>query len=384
MPRASGGDSIRSIALISSMAFSLVHFRGPLIKALVAKNIAVYALAADFNEDTRARTAALGAIPVDYSLARAGMNPIRDLFDAAGLRRVLARLAPEISLAHFIKPVIYGSLASWSARIPQRFAMIEGLGYVFMDGIVDSSALRRRILRAMALGFYRIALRLNQKVFFLNDEDAAFFTQKKLVRPEQVARIDGIGVDLELYAPAPPFLDPVTFVLIGRMLREKGVYEFAAAAKIVRERYPHARFVLVGGTDSNPGSIAESELRSWVGQGVLDWTGQVADVHPWLVRASVFVLPSYREGMPRSSQEAMAMARPVITTDAVGCRDTVEDGVNGWLVPVRDASALAQAMCRFIESPQLIVSMGNASRRIAESRFDVHAINLQIITALGL
>jgi glycosyltransferase involved in cell wall biosynthesis len=169
------------------------------------------------------------------------------------------------------------------------------------------------------------------------------------------------------------------------MLREKGVYDFVEAARQVRERYPAVRFLLIGGCDQNPGSITEAELHAWVEEGLVEWPGHVNDVRPWFSQASVFVLPSYyREGLPRGNQEALAMGRPIITTDWVGCRETVADGINGFLVPVRDPNALVQAMMRFVKSPDLIEKMGQEGRRIAEERFDVHAINRQIIAVMGL
>ena len=374
---------MRNIAIISSQAFSLVNFRGPLIRDLVRAGASVYALAPDFDDETRARTAALGAKPVEYSLSRAGMNPLRDGADVMRLRGVLRRLKVDLSLAYFIKPVIYGSIAAWSAGIPRRFSMIEGLGYVFTDTHQAGQPLHRRLLRATVSRIYRRALRLNEKVFFLNDDDAAQFTRGGLVKTHQVARIDGIGVDLEHYTLAPPVVEPMTFLLLGRMLKEKGVHEFVRAAQKLRREFPQLRFVLVGASDANPGSIPESQLRTWADAGWVEWAGQVDDVRSWMARASVFVLPSYREGLPRSSQEAMAMGRPVITTNAVGCRDTVADGINGWQVPVGDVEALAAAMRRFVNDPSLVASMGAQSRKIAEQRFDVHQINRKIISVLG-
>jgi glycosyltransferase involved in cell wall biosynthesis len=169
------------------------------------------------------------------------------------------------------------------------------------------------------------------------------------------------------------------------MLKEKGIFDFVEAARLVRESYAGARFLIVGGTDQNPESIKESQLHAWVAEGILAWTGHVNDVRPWLAKSSVFVLPSYyREGLPRGNQEAMAMGRPIITTDWVGCRETVKDGVNGFLVPIREPKAVAQAMIRFIEAPELIEKMGLEGRRMAEERFDVHTINKQIMEVLGL
>ncbi len=373
-----------SIAVITSQAFSLVNFRGPLLKVLRKRRIRVYALAPDFDDETRAGVRALGAEPVDYSLTRAGTNPVRDFADIAGLYRLLGSLKPDITLSYFIKPVIYGSIAACLVRVPRRYSMIEGLGYVFMEDAAADSLLQRTLRRLVPV-IYKLALRSNEKVFFLNHEDLTQFLEGNLVRQRQVVRIDGTGLDLEHYAPSAPVLTPITFLLIARMLREKGVYDFIEAARMVRTRFSSTRFILVGGTDPNPGSVSMSDLQGWVDEGLVEWPGHVNDVRPWITRASVFVLPSYyREGVPRSSQEAMAMGRPVITTDWVGCRETVRDGVNGYLVPPRDPEALALAMQRFVEAPDLVPKMGSEGRRIAEERFDVNVINQQILDAMRL
>jgi glycosyltransferase involved in cell wall biosynthesis len=374
---------VRSIAIISNQAFAIVNFRGPLIRDLLARGVEVYALAPDYDDALRAKVASLGAQPVDFSLSRTGLNPVRDLQDTVRLRSVLRRLAPDASLANYVKPVIYGSLAAWAARIPARYSMIEGLGYVFIeDGRPPS--LRRRALRYLVSRLYRCALSTNRRVFFLNPDDLGQFLASNVVRPQQTAQINGIGLDLEYYSPVPPVLEPVTFLFVARMLREKGVYDFVDAARTVKRRFSNARFLLVGSTDPNPGSVSTAVLESWVREGLVEWAGQVPDVRPWIARASVFVLPSYREGLPRSSQEAMAMGRPVITTDCAGCRETVVDGVNGYLVPVRRPDALAAAMMRFIDTPSLIQEMGRESRRIATERFDVREINRQILEILEL
>lgn len=371
------------IAIITTQAFSLVNFRGPLIRALSEQGIKVYALASDFSELLRSQVLELGAEPVDYDLTRVSMNPLLDALAVFRLSLLLNRLSPDITLAYLIKPVIYGSVAAWLARVPKRFSMIEGLGYVFMDD-TRSRTWQRCLLRWAVSCLYKFALRLNQKVFFLNKDDIFQFTNEGIVASNKVVWIDGIGLNLDYFSPAPLVVDPVTFILVARMLREKGVYDFVDAARKVRKRYPTVRFLLLGGGDKNPGSIPETELRAWVEEGLVEWLGHVKDVRPWLVKSSVFVLPSYREGLPRSTQEAMAMGLPVITTDSVGCRDTVKDGINGFLVPVRDLEALAKAMMRFIENTDLIETMGQAGRRMAVDRFDVHSINRQIIETLKI
>ncbi len=374
----------RKVAVISSQAFALTNFRGALIQAMSDEGLLVYALAPDFDDEIRSKIRALGAIPIDYSLSRTGLNPVRDLLDFASLVLTLKRLSPDVCFASFIKPVIYGSIAAWIARVPLRYSMIEGLGYTFMDSS-EQGDIFRSILRKTVSHLYGLALKLNRRVIFLNREDTDLFLAGNLVIPEQVARIDGIGLDLDHFSPARPVVSPVTFILVARMIKEKGVYDYVEAARKVREHCPQAQFILVGGTDPNPSSVKESELREWVREGLIEWAQAVNDVRPSLARASVFVLPSYyREGLPRSSQEAMAMGRPVITTDWVGCRDTVEHGLNGFLVPVRDPDELTKAMMRFISEPELIESMGKEGRKIAQERFDVHSINRQILEIMSV
>jgi glycosyltransferase involved in cell wall biosynthesis len=297
------------------------------------------------------------------------------------LRRMLRRLQPDVTLGYAAKPVIYGTLAAWMARVPHRFAMIEGLGYVFIDRPGETAG--KRLLRRLVKGLYRIALRRAQRVFFLNDDDIADFTAMGLVGPEKIIKLGGIGVDLEQWRPAPPVTDPLTFIFVGRLLRDKGVHEFIAAARAIKRSAAQTRFLVIGGIDANPQSVSRREVESWVAEGLVEWPGHVP-AQPWLARSSVFVLPSYREGVPRSTQEAMAAGRPVITTDVPGCRDTVIDGRNGFLVPARDADALAGAMRRFIAEPELIASMGAESRALAEKWFDVRKVNAAIITAMGM
>lgn len=365
------------LAIISNQAFSLINFRGPLIRALVEGGVQVYALAPDYDADTRADVAALGAQPVDYSLTRAGMNPLRDGLDTLRLARLLRRLRPDATLGYFIKPVIYGTLAAWLARVPRRYAMIEGLGFVFTDGGVRLP-LRRRLLRSAVRSLYRAALARAQRVVFLNRDDIDDFVRAGLVAEDKARCLGGIGVDLAEWTPAPAVTAPVTFLLAARLLREKGIVEYVEAAARVRSQYPAVRCVLLGGFDPNPGGLSQAEVESWVRAGLIEWPGHV-EVRPWLAQASVFVLPSYREGVPRSTQEAMAMARPVITTDVPGCRETVVEGDNGFLVPMRDVDALVERMLAFVREPALIETMGQRSRALAEARFDVRRSNAALM-----
>lgn len=371
-----------SCAIVSSQAFSMLNFRGPLIQDLVAAGVQVYALAPDYSDDLRQKVQALGANPIDFQLTRTGMNPLRDGLDMLRLTLLLLRLRPNVMLGYFIKPVIYGTLAAWLAGVPRRVAMIEGLGYVFTAS-GTCQPLGRKLLRTLVSKLYKFSLSKAQKVIFLNRDDLAEFVDIGLVDKAKVINLGGIGIDLAEWPLTPSFIQPITFLLVARLLKEKGIFEYVHAAKQVKSLYPETRFVLLGGLDPNPGSLNQAEVDGWVKEGILEWPGHVA-VKPWLMKASVFVLPSYREGVPRSTQEAMAMGRAVITTDAPGCRETVDEGVNGFLVPVRDVAALTQAMMRFVKNPDLVATMGQESRRLAEKRFDVHSINARLLKILGI
>ena len=219
----------------------------------------------------------------------------------------------------------------------------------------------------------------------LNPDDKELFVSTRMVSTEKVHLLDGIGLDLNHFQVAKSILQPICFILIAGLLREKGIYDYIKAARKVKALHPGVRFLLLGDVDLNPGSIAESEVHAWVAEGLVEWPGHVLDVRVWIRQASVFVLPSYyREGLPRSIQEAMAMGRPVITTDAPGCRETVDEGVNGFVVPVRNPEALAKAMLTFVRQSELIETMGAASRRLAEERFNVQKINELILAAMNL
>ncbi|MGY6710624.1 MAG: glycosyltransferase family 4 protein [Rhizobiaceae bacterium] len=370
----------RSVAIIGSEASYLVNFRGRLIADLHARGIKVFALAPGLDAKTRRQIAALGGEPRDIAMARTGNNPLQDARTVLSIHRELRRVRPDAVLSYTIKPVIYGTFAAWLAGVPRRFSMVEGLGSVFIDAV--GTNWRRRVVRSILLRLYARAFALSEKVVFLNPDDEAFFRSHGVDRLSSM-QLQGIGVDLEEWQPHPPVIEPMTFTYVGRMIADKGVVEFVEAARRVRMRHPQARFVLVGGLDSNPSAIAEGRLRQWAAEGVVEWPGHVP-VAPWLAQTSVFVLPSYREGYPRSTQEAMAMARPVLTTDVPGCRETVMDGLNGMLVPPRDPAALADAMERFIAQPELIGRMGAQSRRLAEKTFNVKAVNARLMAMMGV
>lgn len=360
------------ILVIASLPSSLVNFRGALIEAFLARGHLVEAAGPPCDAATRAWLDARDVVYHSVELANTGFSALGDLRTLLGLRRVMQSARPDLVFAYTIKPVIYGTLAATSAGVKRRYALITGLGFAFTDGDVS---VKRRIAQTIASALYALALRLASGVFFQNPDDAALFRERKLI-PSRLAPVivNGSGIDVDAFAvtPLPP---SVRFLMISRLVADKGVREFVAAARLVKKERPEATFELVGPKDPNPAAIPPKLIPDAVKEEVIHYSGETRDVRPSLGAASVYVLPSYREGTPRTVLEAMAMGRAIITTDAPGCRETVIDGVNGFLVPVRDAEALASAMTLFIDTPALQSEMGRRAREICEEKYDVRKVN---------
>lgn len=370
--------------LIASVATSLTGFRKPLIIALLDKGLEVHVAAPQIlnNRDVMSKLTALGVVAHDISMQRTGLNPLADTKTLYSLYALMKDIKPDYTMGYTIKPVIYGTLAASLARIPKRFALITGLGFAFTDG--DDN--KRKGVRFIAQNLYRTALHNCQLVFFQNHDDEALFRELNIVSSKtSTCVVNGSGVDVDEYEVVPfATQEPMRFLLIARLLIDKGVREYAKAAQQVKKLHPEVQFDLVGLLDTNPTSITQAELDQWIKAGTVNFLGLLKDVRPAIQAASVYILPSYREGTPRTVLEAMAMGRAIITTDAPGCRETVVDGDNGFLVPVKDADALAKAMLRFIDEPALIEKMGQRSRKIAEEKYDVHKVNAHMMSAMEL
>ena len=375
---------MKRVVFISSYAPSLANFRGPLIRHLIESGFECVCFAPDFDDETRKQVDAIGAEPLDYVLERVRLAPARDIINTVSLSAKLREQRPDISITYFAKPVIFGTIAAALAGVRTRVSFIEGLGTLFMRS-AEPLPLKRRLLRGMVKLCYRMSLRLCHRVFFCNPDDLEFFVTECGVDRNKAALLPGIGVDLQHYEAMPPAMDRITFVMLGRLLVSKGVRVFADAARLLSKEFPTARWLLVGDVDVNPDSVTRAEVEGWVSEGLVEWTGQVSDVRPWLAQSSVLVLPSrYPEGLPRSLMEGLAAARPVITSDSPGCRETVTPGVNGFLLERIEPEALARAMRRFLQDPTLVESMGSQSRELAVSRFDANEVNRQILISLGL
>jgi glycosyltransferase involved in cell wall biosynthesis len=373
------------VLLIGSYADSLINFRGDLIRALLAQGVNVDAAAPALSEHSpTGRTLAGWGVAIHaVSLARTGQNPLQDLRTLRELFRLCRRVRPSHVLAYTAKPVIYGLSAARLAGVPHRTALITGLGYAFTN---DSGDPKRRLLSSLLSALYRGALRGADQVVFQNPDDRALFVARGLAGSDRAVVVPGSGVHLERFACSePPGTSALLhFLCIARLLRDKGIREYAQAARRLRADHPHTRFHLVGDVDSNPAAISRRELDAWVAEGSIEYHGWQEDVRPAIASCHVYVLPSYREGTPRTVLEAMAMGRAIVTTDVPGCRETVEPQRNGFLVPARDAGALADALARFVREPALIARFGARSRELAERKFDVRIVNRRLLELMGL
>ena len=375
---------VKKVCVLGNLAQPMMLFRFDLIKSLVAEGVKVYCIASAFDADSRAKLESLGVEVIESKLNAKGLNPLKDLDAVAWLYKQVRRIQPDAMLSYFVKPVIYGALAGWLARVPLRVGMIEGLGNAFTRYKTGLTR-RAQAIRAVQILLYRLALPKLHEVIFLNADDRNELLDAVDFDSRKASVLGGIGIDLDEFSYTPHEGGPIEFVFVGRLLREKGIYEYIEAADRVKKMYPEVICHVLGGFDEgNPFALTRDELDSYLASGAVNYVGHVNNVADWLRRSAVFVLPSYREGVPRSAQESMAIGRPVITTDVPGCRETVVDGVNGFMVPPWDAVALAQAMERFIQNPSLVNEMGRKSREIAEQKFDVRRINKKLAEKLGV
>lgn len=365
---AAGVATARLLFLVNNPAFFVSH-RLPL--ALAARDAGYDVHVATMDGPAVAEIRAHGLIHHVVPLSRSGTNPWTEARSLWAFWRLLRALRPDLVHAVTIKPVLYGGIARRLARVPAFVAAISGLGYVFMQ-----TAGPRGLLRRVALMLYRFALAgRNSRVIFQNAADRDVLVDAGAVRPDQTVMLRGSGVDLDRFAPRPWPEEPVTICMASRLLRDKGVEEFVAAARMARDRGARLRWRLAGSPDpGNPASVDPALVRGWESAGLVEYVGECADVAALYAQSHIVVLPSYREGLPKSLIEAAACGRPVVTTDVPGCRDAVEPGVSGLLVPARDARALADAVLRLADDASLRERMGAAGRALAERDFGLAGI----------
>ena len=368
--------SPRSVIILSAFEGSIISFKGPLIEDLVKEQYSVYVLAPDISRETKNSLIKMGTRPINVRLSRDSFNIFQDLIFILRLVILMFKIKPDVFLGYYIKPVILGGIAAFVARVPKRIVMIEGLGHIYAR-INNRESFKSIFIRKLVSFLYRFSLMTSNYIFFLNEDDKAEFETRKIIRKNRAVILGGIGLKLNEWPCLAPVMNPLNFMFVGRIVKEKGFGEFIQAAKTLIARHPNVTFTALGQQEKREKKFTLDYLKELDKAGIICCPGQVK-VEDWLVKCSVFVLPSYREGVPRSTQEAMASGKPIITTNAPGCRDTVVDGENGFLIEVGNVESLVKAMEKFILRPSIITSMGARSRIMAEEKFDAYIVNQRI------
>lgn len=366
------------IILLGSHPESLVNFRKEMIQALAVNN-QVIVCAPGASEKIIEQLKQMGVEYKNINLSRTGLNPFKDILTLISLYKLFIKTYPEQVFFYTGKPVIFGSIAAKLAGVKQIYSMITGLGSNFVYNDIKSLS-----VRLVMMVLYKIALLFNTKVFFQNQDDRAEFVRLRIFNdPRRTVMINGSGVNLD-YFTLQETPEKVSFLMVGRFIRTKGVYEYLAAARLLKQQYPEVDFLLVGWQENKSETVDLDILQSYIDDKTIINLGKLSDVRPAIAQAGIFVLPSYREGMPRSVLEAMASGRAIITTDVPGCRETVVNNHNGFLIPARDILALRNAMEKFILQPELIVQMGQRSRDLVIEKYDVHKVNDIILNAMEI
>lgn len=371
------------LVLVANTSWSMFNFRRGIIRRLLGEGYLVTIIAPvdEFSEKLRE----MGCDVVGLKMSAKGTNPLQDLKLVYTLYRLYQEISPDFIIHYTIKPNIYGSLAAKLANIPS-LAITTGLGYTFVND---------NIIAKVARSLYKLAFYFPSEVWFLNEDDRQEFLQHRLVANHKAMLLHGEGVDLEYYSQKAISSvvskierdEPksVRFLLIARMLWDKGVGEYIAAARVIKQRYPQAIFQLLGACDvSNPSVITREQIRLWEEDSLVEYLGTTDDVRPFILNADCIVLPSYREGIPRTMIESASMGKPLIVTDVPGCRDVVIPDRTGFLCPVKDAAALAHCCEKIINmNAEQITNMGEAGREFIASKFDEQVVVKQYMKTLN-
>jgi len=370
--------SQKKLLIVANTAWYIYNFRLPFLREVQKKGIKVFIAAP--SDSWSEKFAEEGMAFINISMMRRGLNPIIDAGLMYRFFRLYKDIKPDIVFHNTIKPVIYGTYAAHLAHVSKIINMIPGLGYIFIgEGGVH------HILQPLVKFLYRNALKYTHRVYFQNPDDASFFLENRLVELEKIIITPGSGVDLDHFYFVQPTSnsDCCSFLYSGRLIKDKGILEYVEAAKQIKSNYPKARFIVIGKIDKgNPAHVEMSELHSWISENIIEYYGELDDVRETLKQCDVVVLPSYREGVPKSIIEGMAMGKAVITTDAPGCRETIVSNRNGILVAVKDTESLVSAMRQLIENPTLRISMGIEARKVATEKFDVKYVNNLLLQSI--
>lgn len=355
-------------------AWGMWNFRSKLVKYFIDEGYRV-TITAPYDKVYFEKFEKIGCTTYDVPINAKGINPITDIRLILNYRKLLRIIQPDLSITYTIKPNIYASIAAESLGI-KYLPVTTGLGYTFLT---------KGIISKIAHMLYKYAFRKAEQVWFLNKDDIASFKEAKLIAEEKIVQLYGEGVDTEYFSTSTlPNNEPV-FLFIGRMLKDKGVIEYVDAARILKKKYPAARFQLLGAVWlDNPAAITKQEIHYWENEKIVEYLGCTSDVRPYIEEAMCVVLPSYREGVPCTLMEAASMARPIIATDVPGCHEVVIDGDNGFLCNVKDAEDLASKMEKTIlMSQENRINMGVNGRIRMIEKFDIKNVIAQYKTAIN-
>lgn len=350
------------------------NFRGDLIREIIAKGHQVVVTGP--NQIDVDKIEALGAQFVEVPCDKNGVNPLGDLGYCGKLFRLFRKERPDTVFGYTSKPVIWGAIAAKLAGVPHIVSMVTGAGYAF-----TATSLKAKVIKLIMSVLYKMAFACADTVIFQNGDDKEQFTRERLVNQKKCHIVNGSGVNMEKFAPAP-YPEQMTFFMLSRVMYSKGIREYLRACEIVKEKYPQVRCMLLGACEGIQDSLSEEALKDYIDRGIIEHFGETSQVADYYAQCSVYVLPSYREGTPRTVLEAMAMGRPIITTHAPGCRETVLDGETGYLVPVQNGEAVAEKMIFFIENPSLVETMGRKSLEFCRNKFDVNKVNEDMLKHL--
>lgn len=364
------------ILVVSAKNKTVFNFRGDLIRDMIAHGNEVYVTGPnkDFIDDVMA----LGVKKfIEVPSVKDNTSVKNDLNYLSQLKKVVKKVRPDIVFSYNIKPVIYGSMAARAGKVPHIYAMVTGLGRVYASG-----GLKTKAIRLITKLLYTNAFKACDKVIFQNPDDVDELVKDGYLPREKTVVVNGSGVNMERFRKTELPEKPV-FLMVSRIIKEKGVLEYCEAARELKKTHPEARCILLGGFDSSIGALKPEDIQEYIDDGSIELPGEVKDPVSFYEGASVFVLPSYyREGLPRTILEAMACGRPVITTDWTGCREAIEDGVNGYLVPIKNSKVLAEKMNTLCDC-ELAEKMGNVSYEICGSVYNVDLIDMKMRKIIG-
>lgn len=366
----------KSICIVATDGVSLINFRGPLIRDLVVRSYEVTCVSIESPDEIEKDIKALGAKYIQVEGSRVGTGVFSSFGMIKAYKKLFSKIKPDVCFLYMSKPIAFGGYAAVKSKVRHINVLVNGLENAFYR-----TGLKDFIVRCVMSTAYRYVSKRADNVFFQNHDDMNYCKEHRILKRDNALVVGGSGVDMEYFSKQKMPDEPV-FLMVARLLWSKGIREYLKAAAKLKESCPQAKVMLVGGMDKNDESLSETELNEYIKKADIEYCGFAKDVRPYLNKCSVFVLPSYHEGLPRSVIEAMAVGRPVVTTDVPGCRETVKNGVNGYLVPVKNSDALFEKMRALTCNPELRKMMAEQSYNICKERFDVGIVNQSMISKM--